>query len=43
MPHVSAAEGLKITLFVFAVLGTARMVALAHPDSNFAQALLLLY
>lgn len=43
MPHVSAAEGLKITLFVFATLGAARLWALGHPDSTLAQAFLLLY
>lgn len=43
MPHVSAVEGLKITLFVFAILGTVRLVALSHPNSAVSQALLLLY
>lgn len=43
MPHVSAVEGLKIVLFVFAVLGTIRLVALSYPDSKVSQALLLLY
>lgn len=43
MPHVSAVEGLKITLFVFAILGTVRLVALSYPDHPVSQALLTLY
>lgn len=43
MPHVSAVEGLKITLYVFAILGTVRLIALSYPDSKVSQALLLLY
>lgn len=43
MPHVSAVEGLKITLFVFAILGTVRLVALSYPNNSVSQALLLLY
>lgn len=43
MPHVSAVEGLKIALFVFAILGTVRLLALSHPNNNISQAFLLLY
>lgn len=43
MPHVSAAEGVKIALFTFALLGTVRLVALSYPDNTVAQAFLLLY
>lgn len=43
MPHFSAVEGLKIVLYVFAILGTVRLFALAHPNNDFSQAVLLLY
>lgn len=43
MPNFSAVEGLKIVLYVFAILGTVRLFALAHPNSTLSQALLTLY
>lgn len=43
MPHFSALEGLKIALFVLVILGTARLVAMSHPDNPVSQALLILY
>ena len=43
MPHFSAVEGVKIVLFVIAILGTTRIVALSHPDNPVAQAWLNLY
>lgn len=43
MPHFSAIEGVKISLFVLAVLGTVRIVTLSHPNNPISQALLNLY
>lgn len=43
MPAVSAIDGLKTVLFVFAILGTVRLVALSYPNNTVSQALLLLY
>lgn len=43
MPAVSALDGLKIALFVFAVLGTIRLVALSYPNKPLSQAFLILY
>lgn len=43
MPVVSAIDGLKVALFVFAVLGTIRLVALSYPNKPISQAFLLIY
>lgn len=43
MPHLSAMEAIKVSLIVLAVLGTARLFAMSHPDSAISQAYLLLY
>lgn len=43
LPRISFAEAVKIMLVVFAVGGAIRVVALSHPDSAFAQAILLIY
>lgn len=43
MPHISAVEAVKITLVVFAILGTVRLVTLSYPDNPVSQAFLLLY
>jgi hypothetical protein len=43
MPHFSAVEGVKISLFVLAVLGTLRIVTMSHPNNAVSQAFLNLY
>jgi hypothetical protein len=43
VPHFSFIEGLKIALFVLAIFGTLRILALSHPDNTLSQAVLLLY
>jgi hypothetical protein len=43
MPHVSAAEAVKVALMVLVVLGSIRLVALSYPDNKVAQGFLLLY
>ena len=43
MPHFCAVEGVKISLFVLAVLGTLRIVTMSHPNNPVSQAFLNLY
>lgn len=43
MPRISAIEGLVIVLYVFAILGTIRLVTVSHPDSVVSKALQLIY
>ena len=41
--HVSAVNGLISFLYIIVALGVTRLIALAHPDSKFAQGWLTLY